>query len=260
MSILILLLIGILAAFAFWILTQLLWSSKPAAASSKFIALLTAVLVGGILLLIATGRLHWIAGAAAALFPFLRRGLSLLRWLPFLSQIGNWSIPNWKQAAGASTDNDRKRFVETSTAELHMRLDQETGDIFGKVLKGEFDGKQLDALSETELLKLYGSLQRSDSRRMLETYLDRHHPHLRFTNHDDDAAQANSSHDSSIGEMSVERALQILGLQPKPTRDAVVEAHRRLMQRLHPDKGGSHFLAAELNRAKRVLLDELLDN
>ena len=258
MSIFILLLVGILAGFAFWLLTQLLWSSKTISASSKLIAFLTAVLAGGILLLVASGRLHWIAGAVAALFPFLRRGISLLRWLPFLSQIGNWSRPSGRPTAGA--DNSGTQTVESSTNELHMRLNQATGDIFGRVLKGEFSDKQLSELSEDELLKLYESLQESDSRRMLETYLDRYHPHLRSTHEDHSGANTSSGHHSRSGEMSVERALQILGLQSGATRDSVVDAHRRLMQRLHPDKGGSHFLAAELNRAKKVLIDQMGKN
>jgi CysZ protein len=35
-----------------------------------------------------------------------------------------------------------------------------------------------------------------------------------------------------------------------------MESHRRLMQRVHPDRGGSAFLAQQLNEARRVLLDE----
>jgi DnaJ family protein C protein 19 len=59
------------------------------------------------------------------------------------------------------------------------------------------------------------------------------------------------------GDMAPGQACDILGLGTHPTKDEVIAAHRRLIQKLHPDRGGSTFLAQQLNEAKRVLLKEL---
>ena len=55
-------------------------------------------------------------------------------------------------------------------------------------------------------------------------------------------------------DMSRAEALRVLELEPDATPDAIREAHRRLIQRFHPDGGGSSYLAAAINRAKEVLL------
>lgn len=57
--------------------------------------------------------------------------------------------------------------------------------------------------------------------------------------------------------MTRDQAIAILGLGLAPTSEEVIAAHRRLMQKLHPDRGGSTYLAQQLNEAKRRLLDDL---
>ena len=59
---------------------------------------------------------------------------------------------------------------------------------------------------------------------------------------------------NSSGDMSLDQAREILGLGKDATREEVISAHRRLMQKVHPDRGGSTYLAQQLNEAKRVLL------
>ena len=56
--------------------------------------------------------------------------------------------------------------------------------------------------------------------------------------------------------MTEAEALRVLDLEASATPDEIREAHRRLIQRFDPDRGGSSYLAGLIDRAKAVLLDE----
>lgn len=54
--------------------------------------------------------------------------------------------------------------------------------------------------------------------------------------------------------MSQQEALDVLGLKAGYTKEDVIQAHRRMMQKIHPDRGGSDYLAAQINQAKETLI------
>src|SRR5258706_579528 len=84
--------------------------------------------------------------------------------------------------------------------------------------------------------------------RLLEAYLDRAHPEWREELAGEHTGRSRgSSARPASGDMSVEEAYAILGLSPGADPDAIKEAHRRLMVKLHPDHGGSDYLATKIN-------------
>lgn len=139
------------------------------------------------------------------------------------------------------------------TAALEMELDLDSGAMNGLVLVGQFEGRELDELSESDLHLLYDELRGDpESVQVLEAYLDRRAPSWR-EGFDADAGEGLGAAPAS-GPMTEEEAYEILGLAAGASEAEIRQAHRRLMKRVHPDTGGSVFLAARINEAKDVLL------
>ena len=145
------------------------------------------------------------------------------------------------------------RHSTVRTAALEMELDHHTGALEGLVLAGRHEGKVLGSMGLAELKQLYRELPGDpESRQLLETYLDGRFPVWR------EDAEADRREGLGVppgsGAMTKEEAYKILGLEAGAAATDVRKAHRRLMQRLHPDLGGTSFLAARINEAKDVLL------
>lgn len=133
----------------------------------------------------------------------------------------------------------------------------------GEVLRGRFQGRSLGDLGLAELLDLLQECRAGDSQSaaILEAYLDR-------TRQEDWRAGAPGAGEHGAGEhgsgsagsrstggaMTREEAYEVLGLQPGASEGEIKDAHRRLMLKMHPDQGGSTYLAAKINQAKDLLL------
>ena len=198
---------------------------------------------GGIILLFAliTGKLHPLFAALAALVPLGYRAIGLFQTFSTIRAFTN------RMKAGASPGPTPGQTSEVETAFLRMQLDHDTGEMGGTVLRGRFNGCELRDLALDDVLELLDECH-SDRQSMavLSAYLDRVHEGWRERRGPPPGASADA--------MSKDEARAVLGLGPGATREDIVEAHRRLIQRLHPDRGGSDYLAAKLNAAKDLLL------
>jgi hypothetical protein len=173
--------------------------------------------------------------------PLGLTGLGLLGWLP-------WSIPG----LGARMRKSAGQVSRVRSAFVEMELEHDTGTMRGRILAGRHEGAALDALDVATLAGFLPDID-EESRSLLMAYLDRREPLWR-ENAQADATAGSSRRGWSTGKMTEEEAYQILGVQPGASAKDIGLAHRSLMKKLHPDQGGSTYLAARVNEAKDVLL------
>jgi hypothetical protein len=134
-----------------------------------------------------------------------------------------------------------------------MHLDHDSGAMSGRVTAGHYIGRRLDELTDPSLRELLEEVSGdADSVALLEGYLDRRFPGWRENVEGDEAPRPRSAPDA--GTMTDQEAYEILGLPAGATEAEIRAAHRRLMKAVHPDQGGSGFLAAKINQAKDWLL------
>ncbi len=191
-------------------------------------------------------------GVFAIAFAFAVRGA--LGYAGPLAALGAWLLwggggPNWGGAGAAPTAGRTSR-IETEF--LKVELDLDTGQIRGHVLKGTYAGRELEYMSPIEMAQLWQDCRFADpqSAQVVEVYLDRAHPTWR----EDMARTGGSEGPAMSGSMTRAQALDVLGLSEGASEDDIRRAHRDLMMKVHPDRGGSTFLAAKINEAKDVLI------
>ena len=130
-----------------------------------------------------------------------------------------------------------------------MELDHDSGAMRGRVTAGRRHGAALEALDVKTVAGLLDEFD-EESRALLVAYLDRRDPG--WIEYAQGHAAAGRAAGSS-GKMTEQEAYQILGVEPGASADVISRAHRALMKKLHPDQGGSTYLAARVNEAKEIL-------
>ncbi len=184
-----------------------------------------------------------LSGRFALLFPIALFALPLLR--RWLTQGRIWPRTNPTPGQTSSVD----------TEYLAMTLDHDTGHMSGRIKRGVFEGRLLDELNRKELIDLLHECVSADreAAQLVEAYLDRMHDGW----HEEGVSAGNTPGADGLGGaiMTPEEAYKILGLEPGSSNDDVRNAHHRLMLKIHPDQGGSTYLATKINQAKEILLN-----
>jgi DnaJ-domain-containing protein 1 len=136
-----------------------------------------------------------------------------------------------------------------------MELDHDSGDMEGYVVSGRFSSRKLSSMDEAELEQLYTECQSADPQaaQLLDAYMNRRFADWQGEQNAGAGANGHSGARSD-GPISREEAYEILGLKPGAGKLDIRRAHRKLMKKLHPDQGGSTYLATKINEAKDLLL------
>lgn len=206
--------------------------------------------------------LRWLAGgglmAGAVLFG--ARGQMMVASLLAAGGIGvllRGRLGPIDFGSGMSSANNAST---VSSRFLSMRLEHETGSVSGTIKAGHFSGRELAELSAEECWAFYDEISDdADSVSLFESWLDanrqgwREHFAAEFgMEMDEEEPRARTQASATVD--GIDEAYEILGLQPGAGPSAIKAAHRALMKKVHPDTGGSAFLAAKINQAKDMLL------
>ena len=203
-------------------------------------------IAGGIALLLVAAIL--LVRVPPLAIPFAFFGFALLG-LPLGSWFGS-SSPFWSERKSPG----RKSEVHTDT--LEIELDHDSGHMEGRCLTGRFAGRTLSSLSDEELLALLEDLKASDQQgaALIGAYLDWRTKVWREQGAEEaPRAEPRRPRGGRI-RMTREEAYEVLGLKKGASDEEIRAAHRKLMMKLHPDQGGSTYLAARINEARDLLL------
>ncbi|MET0743013.1 MAG: DnaJ domain-containing protein [Microvirga sp.] len=170
--------------------------------------------------------------------------------------IGAWLL-GWSASLPAPLRKfgfGQPRTSRMRSALIEVEVDHANGRLRGLVLAGAFNGRRLEDLDADSLQRLHAECRRVDPEGLplLEAYLDRRFAAWR--EHAQRDAHARPGRQAQPGAMTKEEAYQVLVLDPGASVDDIQRSYRTLMKKLHPDQGGTTYLATRVNEAKEVLL------
>ncbi len=179
-----------------------------------------------LLLLVVTGRIPWLFALVSAAIPFYRRALAFKGIINFFGKnIGPTKL---------------------TTKWLIVQYDFGKKTLDAKIIQGEFEGQHLSELADKQLQTLLEQCKTDiQSRAAVHAFMAMRH-----------SSGSNEQHNPvASSQLSKQQAYEVLGLQDGASQETIKQAHKRLMQKLHPDRGGSTYLATQINAAKDTLLN-----
>jgi hypothetical protein len=231
---------GVVAVILLYSLLQMFRAANP-------VLLARAIKIGGGVVALAVAAFTGLRGELAVAIPLGIFGAGLLGWSPF----GASGFGNIAGMFGGGAPRSQGQASRVRSDYLDMTLDHDSGELKGQIVAGPYAGHSLDEFELAQLTAMISGFD-AESVSLLESYLDRRFPAWRQDAQGHPAG--GQSRPATSGKMTDEEAYQILGLQPGAGRDEIGRAHRALMKKLHPDQGGSTYLAARVNEAKDTLL------
>jgi len=223
------------------LMTRQVRHAEPMALARVMLYGFLALLFGIFVFLLAEQQ--WVPSMVMALCLF--PGIATWQWVNHYLKKSRAETAAFSRAAPDAAAAAGDALSRLETRYLSMTLNPETGEIRSRVRRGLFRGNTLEALSQADLQSLIDECRTQDppSVAILETFM------MRAFSLGDAAAR-----EDAADHMSPVEAYDVLGLTPGAAPERVRQAHRRLMQQAHPDRGGSTHQAAKINHARDVLL------
>ncbi|RCK23637.1 molecular chaperone DnaJ [Thalassospira profundimaris] len=269
-------LIGIAVFVAVGFLIRWLAEAEPRDVRKIGLFLIVGLLVLLAIWLLLTGKIAAMSAALAVTMPFLVRMMKLgFLWPLFRRVFAHYrrrARPG-QMGGGSANTGGVGGISEIRTEILHMLLDLETGRMKGTVLTGSFAGKDLDSLGVDDLQLLFVDCCRAtdQSQTVLEAYFDRrpdcsgwrewpqrdhgdHDAHFRGNDRNNGKRSQGNNESASTADMTADEARRILGVGADATRAEINRAYKIQIKAVHPDHGGSDYLAAQINTARSLLL------
>jgi DnaJ domain len=206
-----------------------------------------------------------VVALAGAAFLLMRGALPIAIPLAVfgLALVGGRNVLGFGNPFGSARKSPGQK-SQVRTDRLEMELDHDSGHMEGKCRSGRFAGRLLSSLSDQEAMELLAELHNQGAQEvaLMEAYLDWRLPGWRDQSSADDwqprgfaeEEKAEPPRGRARSRMSVDEAYAVLGVEKTASKEQIRQAHRRLMMKMHPDQGGSTYLAARINGAKEVLL------
>lgn len=232
------LLLGLPTLFGIVLLLRIYASASPASLGRavRRTAIMSAIL--GAMLLLLRLPLGFMFVGIGAILPLTLRWRAL--WPDF----------------GVPRGQPRGKTSRIDTKHLRMALDHDSGALDGLVLAGRHRDQLLSKLTLEQLLAVRAECIADDPKGvpLIEAYLDRTHGATWREQESGRQSSDDASPKRASAVMTREEAFAVLGLPPTANDAEIRETHHRLIMKLHPDHGGSDYLAAKINQARDVLL------